>query len=290
MFSGRNPTVHLIHPESKQLFLIFTGNAERLMMDPLRFLQVTGIVSSNILIFRDPYKAGYQTGISSEYASLDAMVEYIRHEIWRLFTHVSEVFCVGTSSGGLPALYCGHLLDVRAVWCFGGRVCKQSIVAERDAEIRALERRSLGRDPPPVIGDKSFTASEMALIRETVSRPDMQQRFWHLNDDPENVLDHAMLGKVVNLKSDCRNNTMLHLYYSPRNEADSFVAHSFEGLANVSLHPVDSPPGSTSIALTGGSTHVVAKLLDDQGRLGEVFRDYLQLGSAKNSSGHESRG
>jgi hypothetical protein len=249
------------------------------MMDPLRFFQVTGIGECNILVFRDPYKAGYQKGISADYPNPDGIVEFIRHEVARWFPHVTEVLCVGTSSGGLPAIYCGLQLKARAIWCFGGRVCKPNAVAERDAEIRAFVRRCLGREPPAVIGAMSLTQSERAMLRQGLSVAKEQQLFWRLNDDPDTIIDHAALRAVIKLKNDRRNYTMLHLYYSPDNAADAFVARSFEGLCNVRLHPVECAPDASAISLTGSSTHIVAKRLDEQGRLGEVFRGYLSTAS-----------
>jgi hypothetical protein len=250
------------------------------MMDPLRFLQVTGIGDCNILVFRDPYKAGYQRGISVDYPNLDGIVEFIRHEITRWFAHVTEVLSVGTSSGGLPAIYCGLLLNARAIWCFGGRVCRPTAVAERDAEIRAFVRRCLGREPPAVIGAMTLTQSERAMLRQELSVADEQKLFWRLNDDPDTIIDHAVLRTVVKLKNDRRNDTTLHLYYSPDNAADAFVARSFEGICNVRLHSVEGTHDANTVSLTGSSTHIVAKLLDEQGRLGDVFRHYLLTPSA----------
>jgi len=266
--------IPLVNLRSRQLFLIFTGNAHRLMMNSTRFLQITGIAAHNILIFRDPYRAGYQQGISEAVPSLDSLVEHIREEISLSFSHVTDVFSIGTSAGGCPAIYCGHLVDSKAIWCFGCRICEPTTVRDRDAIIKGIIFRALGKQPPKTIGPQTFTRYEIARIRETLTHPEIREQLWKVSEDPQTVLDQEMLLKLVHLVRNDSSKTALYLYYSPQNRVDEWVAHAFAGIANVRFAPVHSKSDTCGI-FGRASSHEVVRILYEEGLLGGVFREYI---------------
>ena len=65
--------VTYVRPDSDQLFILFTGNANRMVYSPMEFVSKTGIGDRNLAIVRDPYTTCYQKGISETYSSLDGI-------------------------------------------------------------------------------------------------------------------------------------------------------------------------------------------------------------------------
>jgi hypothetical protein len=298
MFRGdAKATALLRNVRSERLFLVFTGYAHDVAMDPLRFFQVTGIADQNILLFRDLNLAHYQKGISSEISTLEGIAEHADREIKRSFAHVTEVFCIGTSSGGLPAIYCGHMLRTRAVWCFGARICQPNMFEKRFAALGRLASDLIGRELPQVIDDQTITPDDLEKLMKECRRPEVQDRLWRIKEDPQRILDLEMLGTLVEMRRADAGRAMLHLYYSLQNAADSFTANSFSGIPKTRLYPLESPQPDQLATIAAHSpphaadapdvktvmylftgldpSHHVVKLLDDRGLLAEVIRRYL---------------
>ena len=267
----KNAAVTRVNPRSQKLFLVFTGNADALTMDPLRFLQVTGIADRNIMLFRDPKKNCYHDGIFPEHSGLDGVVTFIREEMGRSFRHVTEVFCVGASSGGFPALYCGQRLVCKAVWCLGARVVRRNFVADREAEIKAFQLRVLGRTLPSV-GPVTLSAEESTRLKEALATPEMQKWARDSRGDPVRLFDHEMLKELVDRQRTLTTRPTLHFYFEISNEADRFVSELFRDCPNVELHPITMTAQQRADAVGDLASHKVAKLLDEQGLLGHLFR------------------
>jgi hypothetical protein len=275
---NRSATVLRVNPLSHKLFLTFTGNAHRLMMDPVAFMKITGIVDHNILLFRDPYMAGYRRGFSEELPNLDQAIEYVHRELLGPLAHVSEIYTIGTSSGGYPALYLGLQLSVQAIWIFGGRICRVTTVDERDSALRRIFLRVTGQHLPLRISSCSFSDSELHEWTLFLRTKSGQEELRNITENPSSILDHQLLQKLVDLTWSSRHASEVNFYYSPQNKVDLHVAESFIGAPLVKLHPVHYDQGEAEDLdfLGRSSSHVVAKLLHDQGILVDVFRDYLQ--------------
>ena len=267
-------TVAMPNRHSDRLFVLFTGNAEQLMIDPLRFFQLTAIAEHNILLCRDPYRAAYRRGISDNDSGLDGIVACVKCEIETRFPHVTRLFCVGTSSGGLPAIYCGHSLDAEAVFCFGARIARNGAVAARDAVYTSVMRELLGRDVSAAAGGTTLTLREQYIVQRGLQRDEIRRRLWEVAENPANILDYDMLCTLVRITEDRNGRTPLYLYYSPANAADCAVAEAFRHAAGVVLHALTTATDPVTMASSEAS-HFVVNILEQEGRLPDVFRDYV---------------
>src|SRR6185503_10440633 len=82
-------------PDSKHLFFVYTGSARRLMMPPIDFLTQTGLISRNVVLFRDQLLDYYLSGISMEIPTLEALLGYQRGLV-DASPDVTSTYCVGT--------------------------------------------------------------------------------------------------------------------------------------------------------------------------------------------------
>jgi hypothetical protein len=103
--------------ECSQLFVLYSGMAGKMMMNPLAFLKETRLLERNILIIRDLRQSVYQLGVSPEYPDIPSLMEWQRQRIAAL-SHVRHVYCLGSSGGAYMALLSGHALKAEAVWAF----------------------------------------------------------------------------------------------------------------------------------------------------------------------------
>ena len=61
-----------------QLFILFKGAVGKfMMMEPMRFLAETDLLSRNLVMIRDPHKSFYQCGVSETIGDFDALVEWL---------------------------------------------------------------------------------------------------------------------------------------------------------------------------------------------------------------------
>jgi hypothetical protein len=274
---ARTEGVALIrNPESRALFLTFTGNAQRLMMDPLRFFQRAGIARANILIFRDSSKRGYHYGVSSSYPNLESICDYVRTLLTGPLAHVTDTACIGTSSGGYPAIFCGLSLRLKSVWCFGARVVRSTYLRERDSAWRELKDRVSKRNEKNPRAGGGVSHEESLLVERELEKPEIFEALWKITEEPKEVLDPQALQVLREMKRSQSPLTRLHMYYSPRNDIDSAVMRIFKGLPNVREYLVKTPDLAPGAPFGDARvTHNVVKLLDEQDRLGDIFRDYL---------------
>ena len=89
-------------------------------MSAVEFIQQSGLSNRNIVLFKDPFRACYAKGLSENINDLDALVEW-QLEFVNALEHVTEIYCVGVSSGALPAIYSGYHLSADIAWSFGAR-------------------------------------------------------------------------------------------------------------------------------------------------------------------------
>jgi hypothetical protein len=134
---------------SPDLFYVFQGRKQRLMMEPLTFLRTTGLLDANLVLVRDPHHAFYHAGISDELPDFEAVRERLR-ERRRQLPRVRRTCCLGTSMGGYAAILFGHHLRADAVFAFApqtlldlGRLQADGAYAITARTLRNLERRGV---------------------------------------------------------------------------------------------------------------------------------------------------
>lgn len=114
----------LVRPGCRQHFMIFTGAIGMAGgMNPLRFLQRSGLGNRNVTLIRDPYRNNYRQGIGGNINDQDSLFEALatRH---RSLEGATELYCIGNSSGAFGALLYGHLLVADLVWAFSPRTAR----------------------------------------------------------------------------------------------------------------------------------------------------------------------
>lgn len=140
-----------------QLFVVFKGLQDGLMMEPTRFLAESDLLSRNLVLLRDPHRAFYQRGISPAIRDFDALVGWLaalREEL----PQVAELHCVGASLGAFAAVAAGARLGADSVHAFGlmtnlakTRIGRRSSLVEKlrgtdaDIDLQSLLRKYNGR-------------------------------------------------------------------------------------------------------------------------------------------------
>lgn len=263
-------SVCYVRPESSQLFFLFTGNAEQLMFHPMDFIRKTGIGGRNIVILRDPFQACYRKGVAKEYDSLDGLVRWQKEQLAGRFSHVREVFCVGTSGGGGPAIFTGHHLGAKAVWSLAGRLPLPPVVKAQQDAFEATARRVLGHP-----GSGMMTPEERSKVAKALDSPEGRDLRWELGENPDTVLDRGFLDQLVGLLRDRPGATHYHFYYAVTNSLDELTAEAFRGCPGARLHPITSISLPRDSALLANPDHLIVLILDRMGKLSSVFSEYL---------------
>ncbi|WP_372886725.1 hypothetical protein [Shimia sp.] len=107
----------LSRPHSAQLFFVYPGLRRALNGKNPMFLLHSGLAERNLAFLRDPLVQFFEGGLDDNYPSFDAVLHWHRRYAASL-PQLSEVYCVGNSSGGFSALEMGHHLKVNAVFAF----------------------------------------------------------------------------------------------------------------------------------------------------------------------------
>lgn len=102
---------------SDQLFVVFTGMAQRLMMDPFVFFSKTKIWEHNLVMLRDPQNCFYH-GTFAPTPDFETLKKWLQDHIEKNATHRAVHF-VGTSAGGYAAILLGYYLKPDWVTAFG---------------------------------------------------------------------------------------------------------------------------------------------------------------------------
>jgi hypothetical protein len=117
---GGVPLQHTVvrkRPDCAQLFSLFMGLGQRLMLPPFQFIQATGIADRNLIAYRDVRECLYQRGVSDDLPNLESFLSHERRSAGRL-PWVKRRYAVGTSGGAYMAIVAGHVNRAEAVWAF----------------------------------------------------------------------------------------------------------------------------------------------------------------------------
>lgn len=129
-----------------KLLLAFCGSAQFLFGPAARVLQYFPSDEFEIIVLRDPDKAGFTQGIAGLSKSFPGAIDALRERY--LSASVKSVLCMGMSGGGGPALAAARLLSAEAGVSFAGRVPTSS--RNFGETVGAIEMdRILARQPAP---------------------------------------------------------------------------------------------------------------------------------------------
>ncbi len=161
---------------SEDLFLIFTGRAGRLMMNPIEFFEKTSILGRNIVMFTDNARDNYQSGLSTDISTIRKTLEYIS-SICATFTDIKRIYCVGVSAGAPIAMLTGVHLNAKAVWAFGPPQtvmrCRtgekfdlRALLSECDGETQYFVYYSEGHHRDRTVAESFVGLSDVTLIKK----------------------------------------------------------------------------------------------------------------------------
>lgn len=124
--ASREPHAFKLRPDCRQLFILYTGMAGKLMLPPMQFIQEAGILDRNLMILRDLNHCCYQRGISPKIPTVLSFLHWQAKTLQDRFPHVTEMYCIGSSGGAYAALLSGHFLKANKVWAFAPPVPVQT--------------------------------------------------------------------------------------------------------------------------------------------------------------------
>lgn len=133
-------TVSRAQPNCRQAFILFQGQVGRMMMDPMQFLREARLTDRNLIMIADRSRQFYQQGVSPEITAIPSMIEWLNKCLAKM-PHVTEVMCVGSSSGGYAAILAGYLLKVREVWAFAPPTDLTNLEADQGLKAEVIDRR-----------------------------------------------------------------------------------------------------------------------------------------------------
>jgi hypothetical protein len=117
VFRGNEPLTLIRRDDCAQLFLLYGGRTQVVLIHPLEFMKQTGLLNRNVVMIRDLNNICYQRGVSPTIADIPAFLQW-QNAIVASLPHVREVYCVGSSAGAYAALLSGHFLKAKGVWAF----------------------------------------------------------------------------------------------------------------------------------------------------------------------------
>jgi hypothetical protein len=212
MYRHYENTVTITRKDCSQLFFIYTGLKLRVGKVPaLDFLKKTGLSNRNIVLMRDPYRAGFQLGITEAIHDLKSLIDWQASQV---LPHVREIYCIGNSGGALAALVAGHRLKARTVWSFA-------------------------TSPPP----RKRWLYPPGRERKEVDNELLSSRIGESNFDRfDRRLDLEALDEAVRTLSEDNGVTDYRLYYVSSNEPDSFVQECLSKCPRATPCAVEAPP------------------------------------------------
>jgi hypothetical protein len=134
--SVRKPLICLTRANCAQMFFIYSGHANR-VVNFLKLIERTGLGDRNLAIIRDPYHENYARGVSDDIPDLVSLFEWHKAHL-RQLPQVTDVYHIGSSSGGYGALLFGHLLGAKKVWAFGPRTAQLKTADAAKALLKEL--------------------------------------------------------------------------------------------------------------------------------------------------------
>jgi hypothetical protein len=157
----------------RQLFILYQGQAGRMMMDPMEFLRATRIGDRNLIMIGDKSRRFYQRGLAPEIPDIPSFIAW-QQKLIDSMPHVTDVMCVGSSSGAYAAIISGHLLKAREVWAFAPptdliTACESqgvdpSVLDTRYSNLRELLKVSNGVTKYNVYYNESATVDRHAAL------------------------------------------------------------------------------------------------------------------------------
>ena len=118
MQAKKNKNIQIrTNKDCNQVFFLFTGFGEALLMHPLEFFQKCKLMDRNLVIFRDTNRKFYMNGVGEGIESFRELLNWI-DDFLKDSPWISRVFCIGTSSGGAAAVMTGHHCLAEQVWAF----------------------------------------------------------------------------------------------------------------------------------------------------------------------------
>lgn len=168
--SSREPHALKLRPDCRQLFILYTGMAGKLMLPPMQFIQEAGILNRNLMILRDLNQCCYQRGISPKIPSVPSFLHWQTETLQSKFAHVTEVYCIGSSGGAYAALLSGHFLNANKVWAFAPPVPVQlsehvAYVDPKFGDLNSVLADSNGRTEYEVVYNESQDWDRIAAER-----------------------------------------------------------------------------------------------------------------------------
>ncbi len=106
-----------------QLFFIYPGRGAGLIGRGVTFLSMVrhaGLGDRNLALVADPHVQNYARGAGPDITDLPSLIDWHR-SLLAEFSHVTEFYHLGQSSGGYGALLFGHCLGAKKVWAFAPR-------------------------------------------------------------------------------------------------------------------------------------------------------------------------
>jgi hypothetical protein len=253
-------------PECAQVFFLFAGLGEMLMMNPIEFLKETGLTNRNVVLFKGNDEASYERGISDTIRSFEAIVEWQR-EFLAIRPHLIEVYAAGTSAGGAAALRCGHDLGARAAWGFGTRVPKAAVIPHLRTQIQVLT------------GARSHAD---ARERFRALPAEWKAEFFDCRENVDRVLDQPGLRTLIDRLSNWNGVTTYRSYYCNRSPVDEYVARALEQVPHLTVHRIEQPLDMDVPEFDTG--HNVLRPLQYQGELSTIFPPYRGAGTTNAAS------
>lgn len=243
-------------PECAQVFFLFAGLGEMLMMNPIQFLKETKLSDRNVVLLKDAQGKNYRCGVSESVRSFAELVAWQQAYLAER-PHIREVYVAGTSAGGIAALKSGHLLGAHGVWTFGARLPREDVIPTLREQLQVILRA------------KSIPEAE-EVFRSMPA--EWRDEFLSQREDPDRLLDFEQLDDLVALLSRGNGVTRYNAYYCARSPVDTFVANRLAGLPNVTVECIVEP---TTVGVPIYDTgHNVLRPLGHLNRLGSLFPAY----------------
>ena len=95
------------------LLILFTGFANRMMMNPFEFVQASGLYNYSRIFVRDPTQRLCLCGVGGEIDTFQKLVDTLRNMALQL--KARRIITIGSSGGSHPAMMVAHLL--KADYC-----------------------------------------------------------------------------------------------------------------------------------------------------------------------------
>jgi hypothetical protein len=129
------------------LVYAFTGVAQRMMLPLAPFMQGLPADRCDVVVLRDPNRLGFLNGVAGYATDLPSLAARIAAEL-PVSGHAASV-CIGTSSGGAPALAFGQLMGARLALSLGGLHPRTMRLRNAEAPLDRFAFEKLRAAAPP---------------------------------------------------------------------------------------------------------------------------------------------